>query len=137
LSFLVDTNVISEIRKGSDCHTKVLAWWQLTRNSDLYLSVLVAGEIHRGIDKLMMTNPSRARKFQDWLLSVIQVFEGRILTIDLETAEVWGRITSKRTLPLADGLLAATALAHNLTLVTRNTKDIQDTGVRYLNPFES
>jgi len=137
LSFLLDTNVLSEIRKGKNCDAKVRQWWDSTTESDFYLSVIVAGEIYRGIDKLMMTNPAMARKFQTWLASVVQEFEGRTLTVDLRTAEIWGRLSSKRTLPLADGLLAATALAHDLTLVTRNTRDIQRTGVRYLNPFET
>ena len=136
MSFLVDTNVFSEIRKGANCDAKVRAWWDSTTVSDIYMSVIVAGEIYRGIDKLMKTNPALARKFQSWLRSLVHEFEGGILGVDLKTAEIWGRLTSKRTLPLADGLLAATALAHDLTLVTRNTKDIRDTGVRYLNPFE-
>jgi len=137
LSFLLDTNVLSEIRKGKNCDAKVRQWWNSTTESDIYLSVIVAGEIYRGIDKLMKTNPAMARKFQIWLASVVREFEGRTLNIDLKTAEIWGRLSSKRTLPLADGLLAATALAHDLTLVTSNTRDIQGTGVRYLNPFET
>lgn len=137
MSFLLDTNVLSEIRKGAKCDAKVREWWDSTTIFDFYLSVIVAGEIYRGIDKLMKTNPTLARKFQSWLRSLVREFEGRTLGVDLKTAELWGRLTSKRTLPLADGLLAATALAHDLTLVTRNTKDIKDTGVRYLNPFET
>lgn len=137
MSFLLDTNVLSEIRKGKNCDVNVRQWWDSTVASDFYLSVIVAGEIYRGIEKLMMTNPAMARKFQNWLVSVVQEFEGRTLAIDLKTAEIWGRLSSKRTLPLADGLLAATALAHDLTLVTRNTKDIRGTGVRYLNPFDA
>jgi predicted nucleic acid-binding protein len=137
VSFLLDTNVLSEIRKGTNCDARVRRWWDTTTESDIYLSVIVAGEIYRGIDKLMKTNPAMARKFQTWLASVVQEFEGRTLTVDLRTAEIWGRLSSKRTLPLADGLLAATALAHDLTLVTRNTRDIKGTGVRYLNPFET
>jgi predicted nucleic acid-binding protein len=137
VSFLLSTNVLSEIRKGKNCDVKVRQWWDSTVASDFYLSVIVAGEIYRGIEKLMMTNPAMARKFQNWLVSVVQEFEGRTLAIDLKTAEIWGRLRSKRTLPPADGLLAATALAHDLTLVTRNTKDIRGTGVRYLNPFEA
>ena len=137
MSFLVDTNVLSEIRKGPNCDATVRAWWDSTTISDFYLSVIVAGEIYRGIDKLMKTNPALARKFQSWLRSLVHEFEGRTLGIDLKTTEIWGRLTSKRTLPLADGLLAATALAHDLTFVTRNTRDIQDTGVRFLNPFET
>jgi hypothetical protein len=137
LSFLLDTNVLAEIRKGPNCDAIVQAWWESTSPTDFYLSVIVAGEIYRGIDKLMKTNPKLARKFQSWLRSLVREFEDRILGVDLRTAEVWGRLTSKRTLPLADGLLAATALTHDLTLVTQNTRDIHDTGVRYLNPFET
>jgi predicted nucleic acid-binding protein len=136
LSFLLDTNVLSEVRKGENCDSKVREWWESTGYSDFYLSVIVAGEIYRGVDKLMKTNPALARKFQSWLKTLIHELEGRILGVDLKTAEIWGRLTSKRSLPLADALLAATALAHDLTLVTRNTKDIQDTGARYLNPFK-
>jgi predicted nucleic acid-binding protein len=136
LSFLLDTNVLSEMRKGAICNPGVKAWFNSINISDLYLSVMVAGEIHRGIDKLKKTDPTRARKFLNWLSSVIREFEGRILVVDMETAEIWGRLSSKRTLPLADGLLAATALAHDLMFVTRNIRDIRDTGVRYINPFE-
>lgn len=135
MSFLLGTNVLSEIRKGARCNTQVREWWSTTETSEIYLSVIVVGEVYRGIDKLMKTNPMLARKFQAWLRSMIREYSGRILVFDLEATEIWGRLTSKRTLPLADGLLAATALAHDLTLVTRNTRDIHDTGVRYLNPF--
>ncbi len=137
MSFLLDTNVLSEVRKGENCNANVRRWWQSTTSADLYLSVIVAGEIYRGIEKLMKTNPVLARKFKSWITDLIHSFEGRLLPVDLATAELWGRISSNRTLPLADGLLAATALAHDLTLVTRNTKDIEGTGVRFLNPFES
>jgi len=137
LSFLLDTNVLSEIRKGANCNAMVRKWWDSTAISDVYLSVIVAGEIYRGIEILMKTNPALARQFRSWLRLLVREFEGRTLGVDLKTAEIWGRLTSKRTLPLADGLLAATALGHDLTFVTRNTKDIRDTGVRYLNPFEA
>lgn len=136
MSFLLDTNVLSEIRKGTNCNTNVRRWWESTTSADYYLSVIVAGEIHRGIEKLLKTNPDMARIFQSWLADVIREFGARVLPVDLATAEFWGKISSNRTLPLADGLLAATALAHDLTFVTRNTKDIKETGVRYLNPFE-
>jgi predicted nucleic acid-binding protein len=137
LSFLLDTNVLSEVRKGTNCDANVRRWWESTTSADFYLSVIVAGEIHRGIEKLMKTNPEMARIFQSWLAEVIREFGARVLPVDLATAEIWGRISSNRTLPLADGLLAASALAHDLTFVTRNTKDIKGTGVRYLNPFKN
>ena len=128
--------MFSEVRKGSNCNANVRQWWETAAAEDFYLSVIVAGEIHRGIEKLMKTNPDMARRFQSWLSDLIREFNARVLPVDLATAEIWGKISSNRTLPLADGLLAATALAHDLTFVTRNTKDIECTGVRYLNPFE-
>ena len=136
MSYLLDTNVLSEIRKGARCDTQVSEWWNTTETSEIYLSVIVVGEVYRGIDKLMKTNPVLARKFQTWLRSIVREYDGRILVFDLKATETWGKLTSKRTLPLADGLLAATALAHDLTLVTRNIRDIKGTGVRYLNPFQ-
>ena len=136
MSYLLDTNVLSEIRKGARCDSQVSEWWNTTETSEIYLSVIVVGEVYRGIDKLMKTNPVLARKFQTWLRSIVREYDGRILVFDLKATETWGKLTSKRTLPLADGLLAATALAHDLTLVTRNIRDIKGTGVRYLNPFQ-
>lgn len=136
MSYLLDTNVLSEIRKGARCDSQVSEWWNTTETSEIYLSVIVVGEVYRGIDKLMKTNPVLARKFQTWLRSIVREYDGRILVFDLKATEIWGKLTSKRTLPLADGLLAATALAHDLTLVTRNIRDIKGTGVRYLNPFQ-
>ena len=135
MSYLIDTNVLSEIRKGPRAHDAVLEWWHSTSETDLFLSVIVVGEVYRGIEKLMPIDPNRARVFLDWIQEAVKAFEGRILNIDLETARVWARLTSGRTLPLSDGLLAATAISRDLTLITRNTNDIRDTGVRYLDPF--
>ena len=136
MSFLLDTNVLSEVQKGEQCEEVVKLWWDATDLKEIYLSVMVPGEIQRGIEKLSRKNPPRARLFESWLHSVMDEFQGRILKVDLETARIWGKMTSKRTLPLVDTLLAATAMAHDLILVTRNLKDIRGTGVRYLNPFE-
>lgn len=137
MSFLLDTNVLSEVRKGARANGPLMSWWKDVDPQDLYISVMVPGEMHRGIQKLMKSNPSGARELSDWLASVVEAFEGRILPVDLKTAEIWGRLTTRRTLPVIDALLAATALNHDFTLVTRNTRDIHDTGVRYLNPFEA
>jgi hypothetical protein len=136
LSFLLDINVLSEVQKGGQCDGAVKEWWDATDVMDVYLSVMVPGEIQRGIEKMFRKNSARARLFESWLNSVEEEFQGRILKVDLETARMWGKMTSKRTLPLVDSLLAATSMVHGLILVTRNTKDIQDTGVSYLNPFE-
>lgn len=136
MSYLVDTNVISEVQKGSRANSNVSTWWKSTDSSDLFLSVVVIGEIYRGIERLALTDPNRGQEFFDWIQEVIGAFEGRILGIDLESAIIWGKLTSGRSIPLADALLAATALSRNMTLITRNTRDIHDTGVRYVNPFE-
>ena len=137
MSFLIDTNVLSEIQKGPRAHSAVSAWWDSTESSDLYLSVIVIGEIYRGIEKLILADPDRGQVFLDWIQEVLKAFGGRILNVDLESAIIWGKLTSGRSLPLADAQLAATAISRNLILITRNTHDIRDTGVRYLTPFEA
>ena len=137
MRFLLDTNVFSEMRKGPNCHDVVKSWWSGVDDSSLYLSVIVLGEVRRGICKVEKEEPGRAAKYEEWLGKAMQLFAGRILIVDFNVADLWGRLTAGRTLPLADSLLAATAITHDLTLVTRNTKDIQDTGVRYLNPFKA
>lgn len=137
MSYLIDTNVLSEIQKGPRANSAVSAWWKSTESSDLYLSVIVIGEIYRGIEKLFLTDPNRGQEFLDWIQEVINAFEGRILSVDLESAIIWGKLTSGRSIPLVDAQLAATALSRNMTLITRNTRDIHGTGVRYLNPFEN
>lgn len=95
------------------------------------------GEVRRGIDKLGDRNPEKTQHLEDWLEAVLERFRGRVLSIDENVANTWGSMTVKRALPLVDGLLAATAKAHRITFVTRNTKDIDDLEVDHLNPFES
>jgi hypothetical protein len=137
LSYLLDTNVISEFRKGNQMHPSVQNWWCETDVQSVYVSVMVLGEIRQGIERLRTSDPQRARAIERWLRSIARSMGTRVLVVNQQIADVWGRMGIKRTLPLVDSLLAATALAHDLTLVTRNTKDIKDTGVRYLNPFET
>lgn len=138
--FLLDTNVISELVKAKP-EPKVIAWIDRTDESLLFLSVLTFGEIRKGIDSL--SNPTRRIALESWLNHNVAVrFARRILDIDIEVADRWGRIAAKallaqRPVPVIDGLLAATALQHNLTLATRNTKDVSSTGVPVFNPWES
>jgi predicted nucleic acid-binding protein len=136
VSYLLDTNVLSELRKGSRCNTYVAAWFAPMPDDQIYLSVLVIGEIRRGIEGLRSRDPRAAVAFEGWLTQVITGHRDRILAVDHAVAEEWGRMTAVRPLSTVDSLLAATAKVHGLTLVTRNVTDIAATGVAYLNPFE-
>jgi predicted nucleic acid-binding protein len=135
LTFLVDTNVISEMRKASRCNPNVAAWYATVADEDLYLSVLVAGEIRDGIERLRVRDPRRASALENWLADVCMAFGDRVLPIDQAVAEEWGRMSAIRPVPVIDGLLAATAKVHGLTLVTRNAGDVVGLGAAVLNPF--
>ena len=135
--FLIDTNVISEVRKRERCDARVAAWWASITDTDLFLSVLVVGEIRQGIERLRGRDRGQAAALEKWLSDVAGAFRGRILGIDRAVAEAWGRMAAKQPTPVIDGLLAATALVHDLTLVTRNVADVAHSGARLINPFEA
>ena len=135
MSYLIDTNIISEIRKGRRCDVNVARWYEAIEDASLYLSVMVIGEIRKGIEKLRPKNATQANMIEDWLEEVAKAFGDRILPIDGAVANEWGRLTAIRPLPVIDGLLAATAKVHRMTLVTRNIADIADLGVHVINPF--
>lgn len=97
--------------------------------------MLTLGEIRRGIESIHRRDPARALTLNRWFLALAAGYEARILSVDRKVAEEWGRLNAVTTLPAVDGLLAATARVHGLTLVTRNTKDIARAGVNCLNPF--
>ena len=135
MTYLLDTNVISEVRRKERCDRHVSRWWAGVRDSELHLSVLVLGEIRRGIETVKRKDPPQAQALERWLGTVYTAFEGRILGIDFAVAEEWGRMNARRSLPIFDGLLAATAKVHGLTLVTRNVDDVTGSGALLLNPF--
>ena len=135
--YLIDTNIISEVCKGRRCDPRVALWYQQVRDDDLFLSVLVVGEISQRIERLRPRNARRAHALEQWLEEVQESFGDRVLPVDRKVAQNWGRFAARGTFPVVDALLAATAEAHGLTLVTRNIKDIERTGVRCLNPFQS
>lgn len=135
MSFLLDTNVISEARKPRG-DAVVKAWISSVESEELYLSVLVLGEIRRGVELLRRTDPTQANAYELWLQSLTSDHGGRVLPVTLEIAEEWGRINVRDYLPVVDGLMAATAKVWNMTFVTRNTADVERSGVRLLNPFE-
>jgi len=134
--YLIDTNVISEVRKGRRCDPRVSLWYKRIRDDELFLSVLVIGEIRQGIEQLRTRNPHQARALEQWLDQLIEGFGERIVPVDQRVAQNWGRLTARGSFPVIDALLAATAEAYGLTPVTRNVKDVLRTGARCLNPFE-
>lgn len=135
MTYLIDTNVLSEVRKGGRCDPEVARWWSGVGDDDLYLSVLVLGEIRKGVEILRRRDPVRASAIEAWLAEIGEAFSGRILPVDQPVAEAWGRLNVPDPVPVIDGLLAATAMIHNLILVTRNVSDIAGTGARFLDPF--
>jgi predicted nucleic acid-binding protein len=137
VNYLIDTNVISEIRKGKKCNLNVARWYERITDESLYLSVLVLGEIRKGVEKIRARDPAQALAIENWLLAVDKAFTGRILSVDRLVADEWGRLDAGRPLPVIDGLLAATARIHSMTLVTRNTADIAGLDISLLNPFKA
>lgn len=134
MSFLLDTNVVSELRKKSP-DPGVVDWVKSVKSAQLYLSVIVVGEIKQGVERLAGRDPQRATAIDDWRQRLVRGYSDRIVPVSLEVAETWGRLNASARLPLADGLMAATALVYNWTFVTRNVADVERTGVRLLNPF--
>lgn len=134
--FLIDTNVISEVRKGVRANPAVRGWFRKHAAQAHYLSALTVGEIRRGIEQVRTKDPVKAAVFEQWLSEITLIFEGRILGIGLDEAETWGRLGVDRNLPEVDGLIAATALAHGLAVVTRNVKDFADSRLKVINPWE-
>lgn len=136
MRYLLDTNVISEVSKGEHGDAKVTTWYASVEPDSLCISVLVVGEIRAGVEKLRLRQAERAAAFERQLVLVIDLFADRIIGIDRRIAEHWGRLNARRKRPAVDGLLAATALAHRLTVVTRNVRDFVSTGAKVLNPFD-
>jgi predicted nucleic acid-binding protein len=136
--YVLDTNVLSEARRSAP-NRNMVAWLASVPDHRLHISVIVIGEIRRGILMHAKTNPHSAQRLDAWLDELIDnyAFGERLLPVTLEDALAWGRITAaNKQLPAADALIAAQALARDWTVVTRNVKDFERTGVRLLNPFE-
>ncbi len=134
--FLMDTNVISEVRKGARCDAHVRDWYSRVGEARLFISSLSIGEIRRGIDLARRRGDlPQADVLDSWLETVLKQFSSRILPVDDTVADIWGRLAATRPIPVIDGLLAATAIVHNLVLVTRNVADVDGLGATILNPF--
>jgi toxin FitB len=135
MAFLLDTNVLSELRKGRRTNASVTAWYATLESRELFTSVLVIGEIRHEIEKKRAADPIFASKLEHWLRGIMRDYQSHILAITLEVAELWGSLCLSQTVSEADGLIAATALFHNLILVSRNENDFKQTGVKTLNPW--
>lgn len=137
MRYLVDTNIVSELRKGTRCNPAVAMWDQaeLVPHGGA-ISVLTIGEIRKGIDLITLRDPTQAAQLESWLRGLLQNFAERILPISTIVAAEWGRLNALRPLPAVDSLLAATANVHELILATRNVGDLRDVGLSVVNPFE-
>lgn len=135
MSWLLDSNVLAELRKGARADPSVRAWFASTDEADLFTSVLVIGEARRGAESIRRRDAVAAQALEQWLLRLRETFADRVLPIDEDIAERWGAMNVPDPVPAVDGLLAATALVHDLTVVTRNVRDMERTGVRLYNPF--
>lgn len=133
--WLLDTNIVSELRKKERANANVRAWYEAIDAGAIWLSVLVVGEIRRGIETLKRRDERSARALDRWAGRLEREHDSRILPVDRAIALEWGRLDAAFGLSPIDGLLAATARVHGLTLATRNTKHVLRSGVRCVNPF--
>jgi predicted nucleic acid-binding protein len=137
VSYLIDTNVISELRKGKRANPGVASWFARLADEEVFLSALTLGEIRRGVESIRRRDPSAATALESWLGRISEAHRDRVVAVDRAIAEEWGRMNAPDPLPVIDGLLAATAKVAGLTLATRNTDDIARSGVSFLNPFDT
>ena len=136
MRYLRDTNVLSEVRRlRGDAGVK--RWISSVPTEDIYLSVLTLGEVRRGIGLLSRRDPVQADVYEAWLVTVLRDYADRVLPVNAEAAEEWGRMNVPDPISIVDGLMAATAKVRNMTFVTCNTADVVRTGVRLLNPFDA
>ena len=133
--FLIDTDVLSALRRR-ERHPAIVRWVEDQRTTDLHISVVTVGEIERGITQQQRHNPAFARDLAVWLDRVLAWYGDRILPVDAATARRWGQLSAALGNDSADLLIAATALEHGLTVVTRNVRHFEPTGVSVLNPSQ-
>jgi predicted nucleic acid-binding protein len=134
-NYLLDTNVISETRKVQ-ADLRVMAFLEAIDNEGLFLSVLTIGELRKGVEIKRKSDSVTADRLNIWVDGLEADFADRILSIDVSVSRLWGELSAAQSRPVVDTLIAATAIVHGLTLVTRNTRDIEWTGVQFTNPWD-
>jgi toxin FitB len=134
VGYLLDTNVVSERRRNKP-DARVAAFVDSLTNDLVFLSVLTIGELRKGAVARRQVDRAHARRLDAWITGLEESFADRILPVDLDTAKLWGRLAAERPRATIDTLIAATAMTHNLRLVTRNVTHVRDTGVELINPW--
>ena len=130
----MDTNIVSELRRPRAA-AALVDWFDAQSASSLFLSIVTVGEIRQSVEQLRRRDPKQAGQLDRWLNGLTQFYEDRLLYVDRAVAEEWGRMRAKKSVPVTDALIAATARTHGLTIVTRNVKDFAGLGVEVLNPL--
>ena len=136
--YLIDTNVISELRKGDRANSGVREFFDkvIQENVPIYISAITIGELRRGVDLIFHRGDNvQGRLLENWLNTILDQYQDNILPIDSEIALLWGKLRVPNHEHSLDKLIAATGIIYDLTVVTRNTKDFENTGVRLVNPF--
>lgn len=135
MSFLLDTNIVSELRRPRP-HAGLISWFDAQSSRVLFLSIVSLGEVRQGVEQLRSRDAKQADLLDRWLNGLMQFYEDRLLYVDGAVADEWGRLRARRSVPVMDAFVAATARVHGLTLVTRNVRDFAGLDVTLLNPFE-
>ena len=135
VAYLLDTNILSETRKRK-ANPKVMAFLNSSAPAILFISVLTIGELREGVEKKRRKDPIEAQGLEAWVATTEEQYRENTLGIDLAIARLWGKWSADRSRPVVDTLLAATAAHHNLTLVTRNIRDVHGLPVTVLNPWQ-
>ena len=134
--YLLETNVVSELRKGVRANPGLMAFFAELRAEEIYLSVQTIGELRRGVENIRGRGDlQQADRLEAWLDALVSDHALRILDFDLECAQIWGKLMSPNPQHPIDKQIAAIGLIYDLTVVTRNTADVQSSGVRLLDPF--
>jgi predicted nucleic acid-binding protein len=132
---LVDTNVLSELKRGRNAAPNVVAWFIQIPSDQVFTSVVVLGEIRRGIELVARRDKAQAEALERWYAAMRQRFSDRVLVVDERVMTIWSRISVPDMLPAYDGLIAATALVQGMTVATRNTTDYRRVGIDVIDPW--